>query len=294
MRYLSNLLLRSVFFLVVFCQVCFCQDELVSVRNAQLVVSENIELASRDGGIVAEVMVVPGAEVEKDEVLVSLDYQFNESEVAIAKSELLIAEKNRDDNTDLQFAEKSIEVSDKVLQRSSDAISLYDKVMSQTEFERLQLEREQSVLSRDQAKHAMEVNRLTAELRQAQLAMADLNLKQRKIRSPIDGMVVEVTSQPGEWVASGESIARIINLKKLRVDVIVSAKLAGKIKRGQRARFVGMLGETKVEAEAVISFVSPEIDPVNQDFTVWAEVDNSAGDLLPGIVGELKIFNGSK
>ncbi len=36
-------------------------------------------------------------------------------------------------------------------------------------------------------------------------------------------------------------------------------------------------------------FVSPEVDPVNGQARIWAEVENRGGELRPGLHGKLSI-----
>ena len=288
--------LFAIFLLCLPVQIAGAQEDKVLgvVKNAQLVSIDNVEIASRDAGIVVDVKVVAGTQVSSDQVLVTLDFEFNESEVAVSGKELLIAEKDRDNKTDLEFAAKSVAVFGKVLQRSTEAIAKYEKVMSQTELERRQLEFEQAQVAKNQAQHAIEINSFTAALRKEQLEMASLRLRHRRIRSPIAGIAVEVLPQVGEWVGAGEKIARIVNLKKLRVEANVPARLFLGVAIGQSVKFSGKLGDTKMAGSGVISFVSPEIDPVNQDFKVWAEIDNSRGVLHPGIVGQLELLKNAK
>ena len=263
------------------------QEAVCSVRNAQLVLIEDVELASKDGGKVAELNFKTGDVVKKNDSVLSLDSKGFAAEVAVAKGELDIATKASENKADLQYAEKSVEVSSNLFERSQEARSRYVKVVSKTELDRLRMETEQAMLSKKQALSQLEVNGLTAGLRKEQLTIAELNLANRQVRSPIEGVVIEVLPQVGEWVTPGEKVARIVNLTKLRVEANVPAKLIDKVSVGQQAKFNGRIGEKLVSGDAKIVFVSPLIDPVNQDIRVWAEIDNSAGKLRPGSVGEL-------
>ena len=52
-----------------------------------------------------------------------------------------------------------------------------------------------------------------------------------------------------------------------------------------------LFGCKNLQLEGKISFVSDEVDPVNQQVRVWAEIDNSRLELRPGDRGRLSIEN---
>lgn len=267
------------------------QAQQAIVQNAQLLLIDNVELASATGGVVVEINFKHGDPIRKDQTLVRLDYEKTQAELEIAKSEMQIANKERENRNDLEFAAKAIEVAQKQVERSEQAVASYAKVISQAVIDRQRLEHEQAVISKRQAEHTLAINQMTADLRREQLRLAEINLDERKIVSPIDGQVVEIVPQIGEWVAPGATVARIINVKTLRVEALVPASMMGKLKIGQTAIFSSEIGEQTFEAPAELTFVSPEIDAVNQDFKIWAEIDNSSGSLSPGMVGSLILGN---
>jgi len=97
--------------------------------------------------------------------------------------------------------------------------------------------------------------------------------------------VVQVYRQVGEWVQSGQPIARVIDLSKLKVSCRCQLKDAAPESIDEAATFV-FDGK---EYEAKVVFASPEIDPNVQDFIVWAEVENADGVLKPGMSGSIKL-----
>ena len=59
---------------------------------------------------------------------------------------------------------------------------------------------------------------------------------------------------------------------------------------GQRATFVVNLpGRPQAEFEGEIVFVSPEVNPVNGEVRIWAEIENKDRLLRPGLQGTLAI-----
>ncbi len=257
--------------------------------GAQLSLIENVRLSTRDPGVVESVHVQEGQDVAAGKVVATLDQEMFTAQRNAARSELAIAGQETKNDVDLQYAIVSTAVNKKVLERSRDAVNQFAKAISSTELERLDLELKRSTFSREQAERTLEVNRLTEGLKAEELAIAELRLKNRELASPVTGTVVEIFRQPGEWLNTGEPIARIVNLQKLRVKCLVDALTINHDMLGGQAFFISEIQGQEISVPAKVVFVSPEIDPVEQDFAIWAEVENSDKRLKAGMVGKLKI-----
>lgn len=261
----------------------------ITVENAQLTLIDNVRIATRDAGIIEKLNAKEGDEVQSGQVLLQLDKAMHEAERSAALAEVEIAKKESENDIDLRYAEKSAEVNRKVLARSCDAVSKFSKSISKTEIERLELELERSILSGDQALHKRLVNELNLELRKEQLRVSDLRLNYRAVASPLNGVVAEVLAQNGEWVAAGQPVVRVIGLDRLRLEALFNQKDAFRIQKGQDATFELVLDGEPVSATGQVVFVSPEIDPLTEEFLVRIEVDNSERKLRPGLKGKLTI-----
>lgn len=261
----------------------------IVISHAQLSLIENVRLSTRDPGIVEAVPVREGETISSGDTIAKLDQRLFQAEQEAAAKELAIAKQETNNDVDLQYAKVSTEVNEKVLDRSRGAVKQFAKSVSVTELEKLELELKRAQLSGEQAERKLAINELTEQLKAAELKIATAKLEYREIKSPIDGMVVEVLKQPGEWINSGEPIARIVSLDRLRVKGLSRAETIRNLKVGDAAKFNAILDGKTVSVAATLVFVSPEIDPVEQDFVIWAEIDNTDRQLYPGIVGELEI-----
>ncbi len=266
------------------------ESMVVEVTDAILTLIDNVKVSARDPGIVSEVLIQEGDLVTKEQLILRLDDALHKSELEAAKVEVEIAATESENDIDLKYAEKSAQVNDKVLTRSQNAVDQYAKSISETELDRLRLELQRSILSGDQALHAKQINQLTLRLKEEQLKVAALRLENREIASPISGVVAEVFAQKGEWIASGQPIARIIDPKRLRVEALAGQEYAFVLEPGQRARFEMQIGKNTIVADGKIVFVSPEISPVNAEFLVWVEIENSDLKFKPGLRGILRLF----
>ena len=46
----------------------------------------------------------------------------------------------------------------------------------------------------------------------------------RKVRAPIDGVIVELKRHRGEWVAAGDTLLRLLRMDRLRIEGFINAK----------------------------------------------------------------------
>ena len=138
--------------------------------------------------------------------------------------------------------------------------------------------------------HAMELARANLGVAETDLKLAQLQLARRKLVVPFDGIIVEVLRQPGEWVEAGTPIYRIVQLDRLRVEGFVDADVGSRLRSGLLVQ-IQLHGDAKGDPIAgQISFVSPEIDPVNHQVRLQAEFENPDHRIRPGLVASMSVI----
>jgi multidrug efflux pump subunit AcrA (membrane-fusion protein) len=149
---------------------------------------------------------------------------------------------------------------------------------------------EEAELAVQEVESQMQLAGLQADLKRNDVEAAQLSLSQRAAVSPIEGVVVELPLRTGEWVKPGDKVARIIRLSRLRAEGFLPlAKATGSLV-GRSVVIEVAAGETgKVTREGRITFVSPDVDPINQQVRMWAEFDNPDGTLLPGLRATIRV-----
>lgn len=130
---------------------------------------------------------------------------------------------------------------------------------------------------------------LTADRANAALSLSRERLDRRRIMAPLAGIVVEQLKNAGEWVEAGEPVLRVINLETLLVKGYVDADSIQLSDKGRTVVVRGTSAGGEVIARGTISFVSPEVDSVNGQVMVKAEIRNPQLRLRPGKRVEMTI-----
>ena len=262
----------------------------IEVEGALVTLIEEVEVSAREAGVLAAVVVTEGELVEEDKLLANIDDA--EAQIALARAQLELDNARREAKNDVKvrLAQKILKVAQVELKRADEARERFSKSISQSELDERRLKTEKGVLDVEQAQHEFETAQHLARVGENELALAQRALERRKIESTLDGMVVKVYKQRGEWVEPGESVMRIVRMDRLRVEGFVDARLiVGEMTGRPVTLSVKLSSERDAEFPGKLVFVSPEIDPLNGQVRVWAEVENRSFLLRPGLKGSMRI-----
>ena len=266
--------------------ILLCQTlngEEIRIESALLTLIEHADLPASESGPLVQREIVEGATVDSDAVLGKIDDHEATLVLERAKTELRIAEAIVENDIKVRFARKSQEVALAELKRSQESIEKFPKSVSQTELDRLRLLADKATLEIEQAQVDHEQAKLSKLLKQTDVERADLLLQRRKIKAPFPGMVVSWKKQRGEWVEAGTPVVRIIRLNRLRAEAFVSSRIpVGDLLDRPVQLIVDLPGKPKSRFEGKLVFVDPEIDPVNNQMRIYAEIDNTKLQLRPG------------
>jgi RND family efflux transporter MFP subunit len=265
-------------------------DGSLEVEQALVTLIEQIDVPAREAGVLAAVEVREGQLVAAGDLLGRMDDSQPQLTKKKAEIELDIAKVAAENDVEVRFAQKSTEVTRAELKRASESMEKYNRSVSATEIDRLKLEAERAALQIEQAEEELKVSKFTERLKQNELDFAIWTVEKLRIKSPLAGMVVEVNQRPGEWIEPGETMFRVVRIDRLRVEAFLDSHEAGDNLVGRVVTLsVELPGRAHGEFSGKVVFVSPEVDPVNGQVRVWAEVDNRESRLRPGLHGTLKI-----
>lgn len=131
--------------------------------------------------------------------------------------------------------------------------------------------------------------RATLAAAEAQLVDAEEALDDTVIRAPFAGRLEGLTVNSGEFVASGVSVARIVDNSPLTVRARVAQQSVSRIVTGQSASVTFITGETRT---GTVTFVGANADPQTRTFLMEVEVGNARGSIRSGVSAEIRIETG--
>lgn len=146
-----------------------------------------------------------------------------------------------------------------------------------------------------------------AELKQAQAAQAEIEarLADLVITSPLDGIVLTRTTEPGEVIAPGTTVLTLVNLEDVYLRGYIPEGEVGAVQVGQSAQvFLDSapdqpLAATVAAVDTQASFTPENIyfkeDRVTQVFGLKLSIDNPDGLAKPGMPADGEILlNGTE
>jgi RND family efflux transporter MFP subunit len=228
---------------------------------------QNIEIRSPVEAVIESVRVQRGDVVKKGQVLVTLESGPERAVLELARSRANM-------EGELKAAEARLNLAEKKLARAQE---LYAQNFI-------------SVNARDEAE--AEYSFATQQLRQARenQRLAELEVKRaeevlglRTVRSPLNGVVVDVHQKPGEFATTDlrNPIVRLAEIDPLNVEVILPVSLYGKITVGSRAV---VMPEAPIGGShsAIVRVVDRVIDAASGTFGVRLELPNSNRQIPAG------------
>jgi RND family efflux transporter MFP subunit len=126
-----------------------------------------------------------------------------------------------------------------------------------------------------------------------QLNEAEVHLDRCAVRSPVDGRVEERQVEPGEYVAEGNGVMRVVVLDPLKIEVDVPERDIGAVAPGGKVPF--SLANTGDGAwTGTVGFVSAQAHAGSGTFRIELIVPGGAQDLRPGMIVDVQLPRGER
>ncbi|PHS12275.1 MAG: hypothetical protein COA78_08460 [Blastopirellula sp.] len=263
----------------------------IQVESTLLKIIEIVRVPAQESGILESVNVREGTVVEKGQLLAKIGSREIELALIKAKADYLISKREAANDISVRFIKKSTEVAKTELKRSEDSNAEVENSIPAIEIDRLRLLVEEKILEMEQALEKLEIAKLIAELKQADLRIVEEKLMKHQIISPISGMVVQLFQRTGEWIQQSSPVVEIVRIDRLRAEGFVQNADALHIKENSKVTvLVQIEGQDSIEVEGYIVFIDPVVDPVNRQVRVWAEIENIGRKLRPGLRATMQIY----
>jgi len=221
---------------------------------------QQVELSAEVGGRLAEIGVEVGDLVEEGDLLARID----DERLRIAR-DLARAE--------VEMARANLEKSRRDAQRQ---INLYQGQVT-------------SEFSLEQANLKARIDEGQLKVSQARLAVAERDLADASIISPVEGEITRKHLEVGELVEAGTPLFDVAKIDRVKVVVHVSELEVTRLQKGQEAE-ISVDGHPGVVFHGTVNTISAQADPQTRAFPVEILVANDQAEkLLPGFIGRARI-----
>ncbi|WP_075090527.1 efflux RND transporter periplasmic adaptor subunit, partial [Verrucomicrobium spinosum] len=184
-----------------------------------------INLASAESGVVSTILVKPGDKVKKGQEILRLNATVIEAQLAQAEAQALNEGRLKSAEAEYQISKQRLTILETLRNSGSTNQAEWDKAKATV------------AVAEGQYKAAQE----ESENLKHQAATIRAQFEQRILRSPIDGIVTEITRDAGEAVEARRAdtpdyVAKIVDLSQLIARVHMPARLTEPLRLGQKLK----------------------------------------------------------
>ena len=238
-----------------------------------------VTVGSQVSGQITDVMVDFNDTVKKGDILATIDASTYQAQIEQGAAQIASAQAS------LRQAQAGLRNAQLDYNRKADLGRQQLVSKSDVDLARASLEQAQA-----------QVNSAQAQIRQqtASTQTTRVNLSRTVIRSPVDGVVLTRTIEPGQTVAASLSAPELFtiaeDLAKMKIELAVDESDIGQVKVGQvvsfsadafpERQFKGVVDQVRLSATTSNNVVT---------YPVVVTVDNSDGTLLPGLTVNAEI-----
>lgn len=257
---------------------------LTATATGNLEPDSEISVGAEISGLVREVLVSQNDPVTKGQVLA----RFDTDTLTVALQQV---------RAQLAVARAAVEEADATL-----AEAKLDETRKQTLVQDGTLPRSEldaAVAARKRAAARLDSSRASVRQAEAAVSEAQTRLDKAVIRSPIDGVVLKRSVEPGNTVAASFQAPELFilaeDLSHMELHVAVDEADVGLVAAGQSARFtVDAWPDRDFEARVEKVYLSPTVENNVVTYTTVLTVDNGEGLLRPGMTATATITTGTR
>jgi RND family efflux transporter MFP subunit len=223
------------------------------------------DVSTREEGVLEKILVKRGDIVSRGQVVAQLESGLERLALELATARAAMTGEVESRQAKLDYALRQRHRVDELIADS--VISLNEKDKADTE---VRLAETELQLAKDNHR-----------LMQIEREQAAHQLELRSIRSPVDGVIVEILLVPGESVEDrAREIMTIAEVDPLNVEVILPANLFGSVGVGTTADVTPLMPSGEVR-RAEVAVVDRTIDAASDTFGVQLQLDNK-DYVIPG------------
>jgi HlyD family secretion protein len=218
--------------------------------------AEEVHVATKYAGRVAEVLVNEGDMVASGQVLARMDTAELRAELAAARASVAQAEENvAEARAQIVQQESALKFAQQELERAQTLVGKGH--ISQQQVDQRQTERDTARATLDAAQARLASTRRAVEAAQAQAERIETQLAESTLMAPRSGRVQYRLAEPGEVLASGGRVVTLLDLTDVYMTIFLSTADIGRLLVGSEARIV-LDAVPQFVIPAQVSFISAE------------------------------------
>jgi HlyD family secretion protein len=270
---------------------------------------QEIVVSAKAAGRVATVTADVGQRVSRGDVLFTLESKDYDAQVRQARATLDSARANLTRTSDSSLSGQVLQAQSAVKQarvQYDDVTDLYNRTQklyadgtaSKQQLDSVKAKQDSAAIALDTAKQNLAliqdkggpqstgVASSQVDQAQATLDLAESQLSNAIITSPITGLVSTRNVDAGELVSSAVPAFIVIDVSSLDAEVSVEEDMVAKIHKGQQVPLVvDASGEQTLSGR--VETISPAADPRTQGYTVKIIVEAPPQSVRPGMLGRV-------
>ena len=233
----------------------------------------DIQLSVQTTGLVHRVHAKLGQAVKEGQTLLELDTSAQSLElkrrtiIAQDMSELESTRTRAKVYTDMYRMNEAAARSTRSVSQEELLKLQLDKVSAEGRTQQLEAQKQREVVERDQAR---------------------VELSQKSIRAPIQGVIADILIDPGEWAKPGDVVMRLVDTTQVDLRMHLPPTVAATFKVGEKVRAQFETGRgSSVGGEGAVFFVSPVADAASGLVDVRVRFPNPKGQIRAGSKGTI-------
>ncbi|MEM9082553.1 MAG: efflux RND transporter periplasmic adaptor subunit [Planctomycetota bacterium] len=224
-------------------------------------------VAAQESGLVESVLVDEGSLVRKGDLIVSLDArrlnaQLEEARAEHANYEAIVAQRvaeldfTRLDRDRIQQAHNNGAASERELSEVETMLGVRESQLEST--------------------------RRVVESTARRVDLLEIRLNDMQVRAPFDARVVSRHVEPGEWTEPGRPVATLVSTGTIEARLEVPERYASSVFANPELLFVQLASDGRSVPSVSVRPV-PDVDERARTFQVFVTLDNTSGELAPGM-----------
>ncbi len=268
-------------------------DPVFSPASITAEAGKDIVISAEAEGTLRSLPVREGSRVADDQLLATIDDRHALAAQKVAEIGLAAARAKADDDVEEVFALASAKYAEVDLRKDLQANQQSPGSVTEIALEEKRLAYTRAKLQIEKARKDREIASKEADVKEAELEAAGIQLEHRTVKAPFAGEIQELRQKEAQWMKLGDPILRLVQYDKLRVECFVRADEYDPVDLANRRVTVTAhlaRGRTAAAEGRVVHIDQTVLSGL---YRVRAEVQNQReGDfwlLRPGLNAEMKI-----